>query len=145
MNWGNKIILVFVLFAGMISYMVYRCIQLPVDLVSDQYYKDELAYQQVIDGTKRANALSGRVELAPAGGGFILTMPAEMRRRPVLGHIFFYCPADATRDRTISLQPDGTGSQRIPANAILKGRYNIKVSWVTNGVNYYAEQNLNYQ
>ncbi|HLI94408.1 MAG TPA: FixH family protein [Puia sp.] len=145
MNWGNKIILVFVLFAGMISYMVYRCIKLPVDLVSDEYYKDELAYQQVIDGTKRANALSGRVELAHAGSGFILTMPAEMRHRPVLGNIFFYCPADASRDRTIPLLPDAMGAQWIPANAIPKGRYRLKISWETQGVSYYAEQNLYYQ
>ena len=69
MNWGNKILVVFVAFGSMISYMVYRCVKTPVNLVSEQYYKDELAYQNVIDGTKRANALSGKLELAQEDNG----------------------------------------------------------------------------
>ncbi|HTR32203.1 MAG TPA: FixH family protein [Puia sp.] len=143
MSWGNKILLVFILFAGMISYMVYRCMKLPVDLVSDQYYKDELAYQQVIDGMKRANALSGRVAWMPAGNGSLtLTMPAGMQGKGLRGNIVFYCASDAARDRTMALALDDRGQQTIPPGAVLPGHYQIKVGWVAGNLNYYSEQDL---
>ena len=140
MNWGNKLILVFLVFGAGISYMVYRCMQTPVDLVSTRYYSDELAYQRVIDGTRRANALSGKVQLTQAGAGIRLRLPAEMKGKPVRGSVQFYCPNDATRDRDILLRPDAGGVQDIPAGELAPGRYVVKVSWESGGADYFNEQ-----
>ena len=140
MNWGNRLILVFILFGGMISYMVYRCMSTPVNLVSDRYYKDELAYQQVIDGTKQANALAGKVQLALAPAGIRIDLPREMRGKTVKGAIFFYCPSDASSDRHFLLGTDSTGEQQIGRGMIPNGHYTVKVSWETGGVNYFMEQ-----
>ena len=140
MNWGNRLILVFIVFGGMISYMVYRCMNTPVNLVSDQYYKDELAYQQVIDGAKKANALLGKVQLALVPAGIRIDLPQEMRGKTVEGTIFFYCPSDAASDRHFSLGTDTTGEQEIAKGKVPSGHYTVKVSWATGGVNYFIEQ-----
>ncbi len=140
MNWGNRLILVFVFFGGMISYMVYRCMNTPVNLVSDQYYKDELAYQQVIDGAKQANALAGTVQLALVPAGIRVDIPREMRGKTVKGTIFFYCPSDAASDRRFSLSTDSAGEQEIGKGTVPSGHYTVKVSWETGGVNYFKEQ-----
>jgi len=140
MNWGNKLLLVFVVFGGMISYMVYRCMQTPVDLVSSQYYKDELAYQNVIDGTRQANGLSGKLSLEELEGVVRLTLPVEMKGKEVRGRIVFYCPNDATRDRVILLDTDGSGRQEIVKGAVPNGHYSVKVSWESGGVDYFTEQ-----
>jgi nitrogen fixation protein FixH len=124
----------------MISYMVYRCMKTPVNLVSEQYYKDELAYQDVIDGTKQANALSSRVELGEAGGAVRVRLPREMQGKAVTGTIFFYCPSDVARDRHVDLRMDGTGLQEIARGVVLNGHYTVKVSWKTAGVNYYTQE-----
>ncbi len=120
--------------------MVYRCVQTPVNLVSEQYYKDELAYQQVIDGTKQENALSGKLELATVPAGIRIDLPREMRGKMVKGTIFFYCPSDVVRDRRIPLGMDSTGEQQIGKGTVLSGHYTVKVSWETCGVNYFVEQ-----
>jgi hypothetical protein len=141
MNWGNKLIVVFIVFGGMISYMVYRCMQTPVNLVSEQYYKDELAYQTVIDGTRQANALSGKLVLAQEVGKSVrLELPADMRGRAVEGAIFFYCPSDVRRDRRIPLKVDAKGEQVIGNGMVPGGHYTVKVSWQVAGVNYFMEQ-----
>ena len=44
--WPYAIIAVFVLFAAYIGSMVYQAMRSDVDLVSADYYKQELAYQQ---------------------------------------------------------------------------------------------------
>lgn len=140
MNWGNKILVVFIGFGSMISYMVYRCMETPVNLVSEQYYKDELAYQDVIDGTKQANALSSGVALAEAGGAVRVELPREMQGKTVTGTIFFYCPADVARDRRVSLQMNWAGVQEIARGVVPAGHYTVKVSWKTAGVHYYTQE-----
>lgn len=142
MNWGNKLLLVFALFGGMISYMVYRCMQTPVDLVSNQYYKEELAYQKVIDGTRRANALSAKVSLAQVGGLVLVNLPAEMNGKVAKGTIVFYCPNDAGRDRSFVLNVDGDGRQELAKGAVPNGHYTVKVSWESAGVGYFEEQSF---
>lgn len=142
MNWGNRILLVFIVFGTGISYMVYRCMRTPVDLVSTEYYKDELAYQQVIDGTRKADALTGKIQLMATAGGIRLRLPAEMRDRPIKGAIQFYCPYDQTRDRKIPLHTDAEGTQDIPQGEVMPGNYTVKINWEAGGAGYYHEQSL---
>lgn len=143
MNWGNRLIVVFIVFGGMISYMVYRCMRTPVDLVSANYYKEELAYQEVIDGTRAANGLSARPKLREQASGDIdVQMPAEMNGRLVDGFIIFYCPSDMARDRQVPLEPDQRGRQLIAGRLVPAGVYTVKLSWKTGGKQYYSEQSM---
>jgi hypothetical protein len=145
MSWGNRILWVFIAFAGMISFMVYRCMQTPVNLVSDHYYKDELAYQDVIDGTRHANALTGKVEFLKGTDGIAVQLPLEMQAHIIKGTIFFYCPSDAGRDRRVPLNVDAGGRQAITAGLLLSGHYTVKLSWETDGVRYFNEQSITIQ
>ena len=56
MNWGNKL-LILLLFLERMFYLVYRSVNTNFELVEKDYYKSEFRYQQVIDGTNRANSL----------------------------------------------------------------------------------------
>ena len=142
MNWGNKLLLVFVVFGCMIGYMVYRCVQIPVDLVNKEYYRDELVYQKVIDGSNKANALSGKLRLQQLPGMISLQLPEEMKATAVKGTIVFYCPSDVARDRHLPLQVDAGARQEISTRDILPGSYTVKVSWESAGVQYFVEQAL---
>ena len=145
LNWGNKLILVFIVFGGMISYMVYRCMQMPVDLVATEYYKDELSYQEVIDARQRAEKLSGKVGLRQEGARLALYMPKEMEHEQLTGSIQLYCPSDAGKDRQFALQVDDTGRQFIGMDHVQPGRYTVRVQWQGRGVQYYVEEPLNIQ
>jgi len=145
MNWGNRLLLVFVIFGSGMSYMVYRCMQTPVDLVSKDYYKEELAYQQVIDGSRHADALSSKPRLTATETGLRIQLPTEMKQKALKGLIRFYCPADATRDRVIPLSPDADAGQTIPKEALHPGQYTVSISWDTDGVNYFSQQPLTIQ
>lgn len=140
MNWGHKLILVFIAFALSLSYMVYRCMQLPVDLVSKDYYRDELAYQQVIDGAGKAGQLSSKVQLRQDTGYIVVQLPPEMCNRAVKGNILFYCAANAGRDRQLALQPDTAARQLISTRSFIPGNYTVKITWEAGGVQYYSEE-----
>jgi hypothetical protein len=140
MNWGNKLLLTFVLFALLMSYLVYRSVHTDFDLVTKDYYKDELAYQQVIDGTNRANLLNGKISLSQQDKQILLHMPADMKGKTISGEVFFYCAADARRDKKFELKPDAGGNQQIDAMGIIPGAYSVKISWDAGGLRYYSEE-----
>lgn len=142
-SWGNGLLFVFLVFSGMISYMVYRCMQTPVDLVAKEYYQEELRYQQIIDARKKAEALSRRIEIRQTAEAIVLTMPGEMRNKELTGFIQFYCPSDANKDQRFDLEGSLTNEQNeqvIAAHLLKPGHYNVKVQWQTGGETYFTEQ-----
>ena len=142
MNWGNKLILVFLVFGAMISFMVYRCMKTPVDLVAKEYYRDELAYQQVIDGIKRADALNSSASLQQEAGGIVLQLPAEMQHHAITGSILFYCPSDVKKDRSLPLTVDTDGRQFISGHTLQPGHYRVKIEWDSKDLHYFTEKPL---
>lgn len=140
LNWGHKLMLVFLVFVGMMSYLVYRCIKTNYDLVSTEYYKEELSYQQVIDGTSRANKLGNKLGISQSGHEIKLQLPAEIQPATVNGTVLFYYAADAKRDRQIVLHPDAQGAQLINSSRFFPGSYTVKVKWESKGQQYYSEE-----
>jgi len=140
MNWGNKLLLVFVAFGAMISFMAYRCMMTPVNLVAKEYYKDELGYQQVIDARQKAGTLSGRIGLRQSAEFITLSLPQEMKSREVKGSVQFYCPSDASKDRRFGLDMGGSASQEISHRLLLPGRYVVRMQWESGGAHYFDEE-----
>jgi len=140
MNWGQKLIMVFIVFAIGMIYLVYRCIHVNTDLVTKEYYKDELKYQDVIDGTRMANALSEKVQLNQDNEAITVQLPDEMKNERVSGIIWFYCAADAKKDRHISIEMDADAMQQISKKVLRPGSYTVKLNWKSNNKNYYTEQ-----
>ena len=140
MNWGNKLLLTFLVFAGGMGFLVYRSVKTNYELVEKDYYKNEIVYQQVIDGTNRANQLSSQVTIKQNETGITLSFPEEMRNKDVTGVAWFYCSYDQKKDRTISLQLNGDAMQQIPLTALSPGNYTVKIEWGCGGRHYFTEK-----
>ncbi|MES1225356.1 MAG: FixH family protein [Bacteroidota bacterium] len=141
MNWGYKLLLTFVVFACMMGYLVFRAFNTNFELVKSDYYKDELRYQQVIDGTDRANMLSASPAITQKGSNITLQMPEEMKNKTVTGHVWFYCAYNSKKDRKHELSIDKNGEQLFNGS-LTPGNYTMKIDWNADGKNYYAEKNL---
>ena len=139
MSWGYKLTFTFTVFAAMMGYMVYRCFGSNFELVEKEYYKSELRYQDVIDGTNNASALSALPAIQQTGKNILLQLPVEMKKKPLSGSVFFYCAYDSRKDRKIVLAVDENGAQSL-GPAIAPGIYTVKFDWHSNTKNYYAEQ-----
>lgn len=142
MNWGNKLLLTFVVFGTGMGYLVYRAVGTEFELVEKDYYKKELRYQQVIDGTGRANALSETIQLQQTGKEIRLQMPGEMAGTEVKGTAWFYCAYDSKKDRKFSLEINNEGLQLFDNDKIAPGSYVVKIDWVAGGNAYYSEKSL---
>lgn len=138
-NWGHKVTLGFLAFAGMIIYLVFQSMHTHYDLVSNEYYKEELQYQQVIDGTSRANQLSSQTTVTQAGNQLIIQLPVEMQQKEVTGSLLFYSADNAKKDKKIALQMNDQAIQIIDSRAFIPGSYTVKISWESNGKQYFSE------
>lgn len=140
MNWGNKLLVTFIVFGAGMSYLVYRAVNTDFELVEKEYYKSELRYQEVIDGIKRANALSDVVKLTQTDSGLSLQLPAEMKGQQVSGTVHLYCDYNAKRDKKFALNTDTEGRQILDEKQIAPGNYIAKITWSANGTGYYTEK-----
>ena len=140
MNWGNKLLVTFIVFGTGMSYLVYRSVTTNFELVDKDYYKNELRYQEVIDGTNRANGLSAAVKLEQSGGSIVLQLPAEMKDQLISGTIHFYCAYDGKKDKKFIVSTNADGMQVLDARQITPGNYTVKINWKANGKDYYTEK-----
>lgn len=142
MNWGNRLILVFLVFGAGMGYLVYRSMNTNYELVESDYYKQELRYQNVIDEHQSANALSAPVSIEKKDGELLLQFPEEMKNKSLSGELYFYCAYDSKKDKRLTLQTDSNGQQTIPAGTLLPGSYTVKIKWKNGEKSYYTEQTL---
>lgn len=142
MNWGHKLTIIILVFVSWMGYMVYRCATTDFQLVEKEYYKNELRYQQVIDGTRRANGLSSNATVTLQKDKVVVKFPCEMKNKPVKGSLWFYCPYNAALDKRMSLQLNANGEQVLDAAVFQPASYTVKIEWTCNDVSYFKEEKL---
>ena len=140
MNWGNKLLLAFLAFGVGMFYLVYRSVNTNYELVEKDYYKKELRYQQVIDGTTRANRLGLEVTIEQTDLEISIRLPDEMKEKKITGDIWFYCTYDEKKDRKFNLQTGPEGKQFIPKGELAPGNYTGKISWNDQEHDYFTEK-----
>lgn len=143
MNWGHKLTITICIFVSFMAYMLYRCITTEFQLVEKEYYKSELKYQQVINGSQNAKALSGTVQVYKQNNEVVVQLPDEMKQQPVSGNLWFYCAYDASMDRKMAFTPNENGNQSFQVSGFKKGAYTVKIEWSSGNEHYYTEQSLN--
>ena|SRR4026209_2429318 len=142
MNWGNKLLITFIIFGAGIFYLVYRSMTTNFELVEKDYYKSELHYQQVIDGSNRAGELNSPVTLEQKENTILLQLPEEMKHKIITGDVLFYCAYNEKKDMKFPLQVDEEGMQVFQPGIIMPGIYTVKINWSHDRNNYYTEKTL---
>ncbi len=141
MNWGYKITIGYLTFVAGIAFLVYKASSQKVDLVTSDYYEQELVYQKRINAKTNTVTLSSAVNVKYDEKSISIELPLEMKKKEVKANIFFYYPADSDRDFARSVASTN-GSLNTPKPNGIKGHYILKLSWMVRSVHYYSEQNI---
>jgi hypothetical protein len=141
LSWGYIILSGYLVFVAGIVFLVYKASSQKFDLVTQDYYEEELKYQNVIDQSANTAALSAPVLVERSGSQLKVGFPAEMKDKKKTIDFYLYCPADAKKDfrKTIEIK-DSDLTQPLPS--AMKGLYQLKLSWEVDGVKYYFEKKL---
>lgn len=135
-QWGTGIAIAFTLFATGIVYAVVTAVNQDIQVISANYYQDELNYQQTINKKEAALNLPSQPTVAQTAESVTVTLPTQANR----GTITFMRPADKALDRTLAMQPTKGNTFSLPATTFTKGLYNLKIEWEANNTQYLTQQ-----
>lgn len=143
-TWGHGIALALACFIGFILYLIFI---FPIgkqtsDLVSDNYYQDELEYQKVIDAKKNADQLSQKPFFAQLPYGVRIAFPKETIDAGQQVHFELYSTNDKEKDKKQNVNLDSNNSFLVPKEMLSTGSYTLKVRWKKSNIDYQVDYEL---
>ncbi|MFD2564367.1 FixH family protein [Aquimarina rubra] len=145
-NWGTAIVLVFI---GFISFILYFVVRMNTekkfehDLVTEDYYKQELAFQEEINAEENGNALENNVKVKKIAEGLLVTFPKDKNYTKLSGTISLYRPSNKKLDFEIPITLQSS-EILIPKNQLIEGRWNIMVNWEYDNISYLFKESFTY-
>ncbi len=140
MNWGKSIVLVFIVFAGFIGTMVYLMTRERIDLVRDDYYQDEIAYQQHIDRINRTSTNKALFAMTyqPDQQQVSFVLPDSLQKATIT----FYRPADRLADFNVVVTTPIPIRKTVSTEKMAKGYWRVQLAWSDGRRDYYKENDL---
>lgn len=145
-SWPTGIVLALSAFIIFILSFVFKAVFLPGyghHLVSDDYYKDEMNYQQEIDKLNKAAALNEDVTLTKVAEGLLIKFPAEFDPEKIAGTISFQRPSNDKIDFKLPIKLT-TADFLISNDNLVQGIWNVKIEWTVNSNTYLFKEKLRY-
>lgn len=137
LHWGWGIGLLYSGFVAMIGVLVFSSLNQHIELVTENYYEEEIQYQQKIDRIKRTNTLAEPLRWNVEGNKLTIQFPASVGKPN--GKIRFYCPSNSHNDRVIQITPDQQFAQQIALSRLPAGHYKLQIDWEANELAYWNE------
>ena len=143
-NWGHGIILALGSFIAFILFMIFIFPngQQDADLVTDDYYSEELNYQTVIDAKKNAAELAQIPKYEQLASGMKINFPEDIVPDESKIHIDLYRTNDSNLDVKKDLTLDTQKSFIIPKSVLSTGSYTLKVQWQENKKPYQIDYDI---
>lgn len=112
------------------------------ELVTDDYYAKELAFQEQIDKIGNAQDAKAQIGWRQNSIEYQFSMTGLLDYTQLNGNIVFFRPSSRELDTQYPLNLDSNGVQSIPLELLQSGRYQIQVSWSDGVKDYYLEKNI---
>lgn len=127
----------------LVAYVIFSLFN-TVDLVSEDYYAQELKYQHQIDRINLTNSLNTKLKLEYIESDIIINLqfPKEFSPETISGQIVFFRPSDAKLDKVLTINPDINCNQKIEIKSLKPGLWRIKVFWKVESSDLYTEDSF---
>jgi nitrogen fixation protein FixH len=142
--WPLGLGLAFALFiGGTLALIVFSSLHRS-DLVTPDYYEQEVRYQSRIDQANRTHLFRGQIAVTfdTARHAIRIELPRGHARRSPHGSIHLYRPSAAELDRHIELQVDADGTQWVDAAGLRPGLWKVRVQWRVDEEDYFVDETL---
>ncbi len=137
-NWGTKIVVAYAIFIVLILTAVFKALGEKVDLVTPDYYAQEVGYQNKLDKMDNAEGLTQPVSAIQTADGVVVTFPAEVKG-PYSGTVLFYRPSNSADDITVPVAANADGKMVVPTTRLKRGNYSLLVDWEAAGKKYFSK------
>jgi hypothetical protein len=138
-NWGTKIVILYSGFVLLIVTLVWKSTHTKVDLVSEDYYTQEVNFQKKLDAHTNSARLSHKPIAGITADAILVFFPQEFSGKGLSADVQLYNPSNAALDKSFTALGMRDGRIEIPRKDIVPASYIIKLSWSAEGRDYYEE------
>jgi hypothetical protein len=139
LNWGHYIAIFFSCFVIFILTLVYKTFAVNIDLVSEDYYAKEIAFQDKIDKLESSKKMSAIVSVYQGQDSIEICFPEQFNS--ISGSIQLFRPSDVKLDVVLPIVLKNH-KQKISKNLLHNGRYVVHVDWKSDSTSFYTEQEI---
>lgn len=139
MNFGVKITILYLSFVALILTLVFMCFRQNVELVSKDYYAQEIKFQDKINAINNEKNLAGSISHSVNGKQIALTIDSTLVSDDFEGTVNFFRPSDSSKDFQVKMNFTNN-EQVISGTELIHGTYKLQLSWVSNKTNYFKEE-----
>ena len=142
LNWGVGIVITIACFIGFIMFFVIKMStdkKYDHDLVTEEYYKQELAYQDQIDAQQNSARLAKNIQVEVTAEGIQILFPSE--KKDIKGEVSLYRPSNKKLDLEIPISLENQ-QMLIPAEKLVEGKYKLSINWKSNETTYLYKKDL---
>jgi hypothetical protein len=140
MNWGYRLAALYISFVVMMLLLVSMAVKQDFDLVSDDYYRQEIEYQNRIDKINNTQKLKEPLSFQMDDESKLLHVNFPKSINTPSGKILLYRPTDSKKDVLLDIAADADNKQSIDIAHLQKGLWRVKIDWNANETAYYNEE-----
>jgi hypothetical protein len=115
------------------------CINQDVNLVSGEYYKEELAFQQQIDRISQTAMLTETPVIETENETLLKVTYAHFENVED-ARLQLFRPSDPGMDKNFQVLKSQEDRQYFSTDGMTKGMYRARFLWTMNGQNFFVEQ-----
>ena len=139
MNFGSKIVILYLSFVSLIASLVILCYKQDVDLVSNDYYGQEIRFQEKIDATNNVKRSENSINHDVLEKRIVLTADSVLLSKDFNGTITLFRPSDSKMDVQYTMN-FVNHQQVIESKSLKRGVYKLQLSWVSKQISYFKEE-----
>ena len=139
MNFGGRIVVLYLSFVALIVTLVVMSFKQKVELVSEDYYAQEMKFQDKIDAINNEKSLGGSIHHSINENEVILTADSSLLSSDFEGTIHFFRPSDSSKDIQLKMN-FVNNTQAIDSKQLIHGAYKLQLSWTSNQKKYFKEE-----
>lgn len=143
-NWGTSIVIAFGLFITFILYFVFKVqsdSKYENELVVEEYYKQELAFENQLKKEQNANDNSQQIRINASDEGIVIIFPTDLDLTQVKGKVSFYRPSNQDLDFEVPISFSGS-HLLIPKQNLVDGLWDISVDWTYGGKEFLTKKTI---
>lgn len=143
-TWGHGVVVALLCFIGFILFMIFIFPngQQNSELITDNYYEEELAYQNVIDAKNRADKLPEKPKYEQLPAGIKITFPLDINPGNAKVRFDLFRTDDKRLDVKKDVELSADNSFTIPAKVLAVGNYTLKVHWKKDNLDYQTDYDV---
>lgn len=143
MNWGYRILTVYLLFVAGIVTMAVLSFGQPLDMENENYYEAEKEQDDRMQQRRLGNAFRPLIRVRQTAKDVSFGLPADITEKPGLeGILKLTRPADAHLDRTFSFDQIQNGAISVEKSVLKPGFWKYSLEWSHRYGHYLVEDTL---